>query len=245
LYGAPVIVGTFTLAAGASWRYRSGMREELLERGFVLAGGYATPQQCVALRNLYDDDALFRNRVVMERHAFGRGEYRYFARPVPAAVQTMRESLYAALAPIVNEWMSLMGTEKTFPPAHRQFLDECFRAEQTKPTALLLRYRAGDYNCLHQDLYGPVAFPLQATLYLSRSGDEFDGGEVVLTERRPRAQVRVHVLHPQQGDLLVFPSHAAPRRSERGVHRVYFKHGVSTVTRGERYALGIIFHEAQ
>jgi hypothetical protein len=159
-------------------------------------------------------------------------------------VHALRESLYATLAPIANEWMELLGIDRRFPLAHQAFLDECFAADQTKPTALLLKYEAGDYNCLHEDIYGPVAFPFQATIYLSRPGDEFDGGEVVLTERRPRAQVRAHVLRPQQGDMLVLPSHAAPRRTERGVHKVYFKHGISTVTRGTRYTLGMIFHDA-
>lgn len=156
----------------------------------------------------------------------------------------LRERLYAQLAPVANEWMERTGSDRRFPLEQEAFLRECAAAGQTKPTALILRYRAGDYNRLHEDLYGPVAFPLQATFYLSRPGDEFEGGEVVLTERRPRAQVRAHVLQPLQGDLLVFASHAAPRRSERGAYRVYFKHGVSTVTRGERYTLGVIFHDA-
>ena len=221
------------------------MREELEAQGFALVPGFLDVQSCVALRALYDDASLFRSRVVMERHAFGHGEYQYFANPLPPKIQTLRESLYATLAPIANEWMELLGNERRFPLAHQAFLDECLASEQTKPTALLLRYEAGDYNCLHQDLYGPVAFPFQATIYLSRSGEDFDGGEVVLTERRPRAQVRAHVLSPRQGDLLVLPSHAAPRRGERGIFRVYFKHGVSTVTRGTRYTLGIILHDAR
>lgn len=221
------------------------VREALDERGFALVGGFLEPTTCAALRALYDDDSLFRSRVVMERHAFGRGEYKYFANPLPPAVQELRESLYATLAPIANDWMERLGNAQRFPLAHQEFLAACFEAEQTKPTALLLKYEAGDYNCLHQDLYGPVAFPFQTTIYLSRAGEEFDGGEVVLTERRPRAQVRAHVIAPKQGDLLVLPSHAAPRRNERGTYRVYFKHGVSTVTRGTRFTLGVIFHDAQ
>lgn len=216
----------------------------LNERGFALVPGYLSHGDAVAIRAMYDDAALFRSRVVMERHAFGRGEYQYFANPVPPKVRELRESIYATLAPVANAWMHDFGGEKRFPQTHQAFLAECFAADQTKPTALLLRYEAGDYNCLHQDLYGPVAFPFQATIYLSRPGEEFEGGEVVLTERRPRAQVRAHVLSPQQGDLLVLPSHAAPRRGERGVYRVYFKHGVSTITRGSRFTLGIILHDA-
>lgn len=221
------------------------MREELDAKGFALVPGFLDAQTCVALRALYNDASLFRSRVVMERHAFGRGEYQYFANPLPPRVRELRESLYATLAPIANEWMQLLGSERRFPLEHQGFLDECLASEQTKPTALLLRYEAGDYNCLHQDLYGPVAFPFQATIYLSGPGEDFDGGEVVLTERRPRAQVRAHVLSPRQGDLLVLPSHAAPRQGERGIYRVYFKHGVSTVTRGTRYTLGIILHDAR
>lgn len=221
------------------------MREALGERGFALTPGFLDPPACVALRDLYGDDRLFRSRVVMERHAFGHGEYKYFANPLPPNVLELRERLYATLAPIANEWMEQLASAQRFPLAHQEFLAECLEAEQTKPTALLLKYEAGDYNCLHEDLYGPVAFPFQATIYLSRPGEEFEGGEVVLTEWRPRAQVRARVLSPKQGDLLVLPSHAAPRRGERGAYRVYFKHGVSTVTRGTRYTLGIIFHDAR
>lgn len=220
------------------------MREELDARGFALVPGFLAPERCVALRSLYDDRSRFRSRVVMERHAFGRGEYQYFAHPLPDEVRELRERLYAALAPVANDWMDRLGNERRFPAAHQAFLDECFASDQTKPTALLLRYEAGDYNCLHQDLYGPVAFPFQATIYLSRPGEEFEGGEVILTERRPRAQVRAHALSPNQGDLLVLPSHAAPRSGERGTYRVYFKHGVSTIARGTRYTLGVIFHDA-
>ncbi len=216
----------------------------LNEVGFALVPGYLMPSESVAIRDLYGDDSLFRSRVVMERHSFGRGEYQYFANPLPPKVRELRETLYAALAPIANAWMQNLGSEKRFPLTHQAFLDDCLANDQTKPTALLLRYEAGDYNRLHQDLYGPIAFPFQATVYLSRPGEEFEGGEVVLTERRPRAQVRAHVLAPRQGDLLVLPSHAAPRRSERGTYRVYFKHGVSTVTRGTRFTLGIILHDA-
>ncbi|MGH7736581.1 MAG: 2OG-Fe(II) oxygenase [Candidatus Tyrphobacter sp.] len=225
-------------------RALAGIGPALDERGFALAPGLLGAQQCAHLRALYDDASRFRSRIVMQRHAFGRGEYKYFAHPLPPLVAALRERLYASLAPIANTWMACMEIERRFPATHGEFLDECAASAQTKPTALLLKYEAGDYNCLHEDLYGPVVFPLQATIYLSRPGVEFDGGDVVLTERRPRKQVRAHVLSPRQGDLLVFASHAAPQRSERGIVRIYFKHGVSTVARGTRYTLGIIFHDA-
>src|SRR6185312_2020806 len=156
----------------------------------------------------------------------------------------LRERLYAALVPIANAWAPRLRLDVSFPPAHQEFVERCFASEQRRPTPLLLKYGPGDYNCLHQDLYGPVAFPLQATVYLSRAGDEFGGGEVVLSENRPRAQTRVHVLQPQQGDLLVLPSHSVPRQGTRGSYRAQFKHGVGTVRWGTRYVLGIVFHEA-
>jgi hypothetical protein len=156
----------------------------------------------------------------------------------------LREELYARLRPVANEWMRALGAEVTYPAVHQAFLHECLANKQVRPTALLLKYGAGDFNCLHQDIYGPIAFPLQATLYLSRPGTEFRGGEVVLLEQRPRAQSRAHVLAPEQGDLLVFPSRLAPRQGKNGTYRVAFKHGVSTLTWGERYTLGIIFHDA-
>jgi uncharacterized protein len=216
----------------------------LEETGFALVPSFIDEATATALRALYPDDRLFRSRVVMERHAFGRGEYKYFAEPLPPRIQALREQLYRELVPVANTWMRTLGMQTSFPTSHQQFLDTCFEAGQKRPTALLLKYRAGDYNCLHQDLYGPVAFPFQATIYLSRAGEEFGGGEVVLTEQKPRAQTRVHVFTPQQGDLLFLPTRVAPRRGTNGIYRVNFKHGVSTVTWGERFTLGIIFHDA-
>jgi uncharacterized protein len=220
------------------------MLAELNERGFALVRGYADREAAEELRSLYTDDALFRKRIVMERHAYGRGEYKYFANPLPPRVQTMREALYASLVPTANEWMRALKLDVTFPTTHQQFLHDCFESEQKRPTALMLKYEAGDYNCLHQDIYGPVAFPFQATLYLSRPGLEFRGGEVVLTEQRARVQSRGYALAPEQGDLLVLPSRLAPRTGANGPYRVAFRHGVSTVTWGTRYALGLIFHDA-
>jgi uncharacterized protein len=211
---------------------------------FTLARRFVSSREAEQLRSLYDDDALFRSRIVMQRHSFGAGEYKYFANPMPPRIQELREELYALLRPVAQDWMRRMGKPAAFPKTHQAFLDECFASEQKRPTALLLKYGTGDYNRLHQDLYGPVAFPLQATIYLSQAGREFDGGEVVLTEQQPRAQTRAHVVTPSQGDLLILPTREAPRDGTRGTYRVIFRHGVATVTRGERFTLGIIFHDA-
>lgn len=219
------------------------MIADVRERGFALVPQFLDPAATESIRALYDRDDLFRKRIVMQQHAYGRGEYKYFANPLPSAVQSIRQSLYETLVPLANEWMQAMKLNAAFPSTHQAFLHDCFESEQTRPTALLLKYGAGDFNCLHQDIYGPVAFPFQATLYLSRPGDEFDGGEVVLVEQRPRAQSRAHVIAPRQGDLLILPRYA-PRRGANGTYRVTFKHGVSEVTSGTRYTLGIIFHDA-
>jgi len=218
---------------------------ELAQNGFALVRGAVSASEAIMLRSLYDDDALFRSRIVMERHAFGKGEYKYFANPLPSPIQELRESLYEQLLPVANEWMRRLGRAVTFPETHQAFLHECLEGEQRRPTALLLRYRTGDYNRLHQDLYGPVAFPLQATIYLSRAGEEFGGGEVVLAEQKPRAQTRVHVLMPNCGDMLLFPTSAVPLRGANGEYRANFRHGVSTLARGERFTLGIVLHDAR
>lgn len=218
---------------------------ELLQNGFAVIRGAVDAGEAVSLRRLFDDDALFRSRIVMERHAFGKGEYKYFAHPLPPRIQALREGLYEQLLPAANEWMRRLGRAAAFPSTHQAFLHECVAGEQTRPTALLLRYRAGDYNRLHQDIYGPVAFPLQATIYLSRPGEEFAGGEVVLAEQKPRAQTRVHVLAPEQGDMLVLPTSAAPIAGAGGYHRTNFRHGVSTLAWGERFTLGIVLHDAR
>ena len=212
--------------------------------GFALIPSFLESDVANELRAMYDDDRRFRSRIVMQRHAFGRGEYKYFANPLPAPIAQMRERLYAALVSVANAWAPRLRLNVTFPATHREFVERCFDSKQHRPTPLLLKYGPGDYNCLHQDLYGPVAFPLQATVYLSRPGEEFGGGEVVLSENRPRAQTRVHVLQPKQGDLLVLPSHSVPRQGTRGTYRAQFKHGVGTVHWGTRYVLGIVFHDA-
>lgn len=218
---------------------------ELLERGFSLIRNAVDAREAVSLRALYGDDALFRSRIVMERHSFGKGEYKYFAHPLPSRIQSLREGLYEQLLPTANEWVRRLGRTPAFPPTHQAFLHDCLAGEQTRPTALLLRYVAGDYNRLHQDLYGPVAFPLQATIYLSRAGVEFGGGEVVLAEQKPRAQTRVHVLTPDQGDLLVFPTSVVPIAGANGYYRAAVRHGVATLSWGERFSLGIVLHDAR
>ncbi|MFV3370767.1 2OG-Fe(II) oxygenase [Pseudomonas sp. NY15435] len=212
--------------------------------GHALIPGLLDRAQCETLRALYDQDAPFRSRVVMARHNFGLGEYRYFAYPLPARLQELREALYPPLRAIANTWQERMDTGIQYPPEHAGFLAQCHAASQRRPTPLLLRYRAGDYNCLHQDLYGELAFPLQVAILLSRPGEEFEGGEFVLTEQRPRMQSRVTVVPLQQGDAVVFAVAQRPVRGVRGYHRINLRHGVSRLHTGERFTLGVIFHDA-
>jgi len=190
------------------------------------------------------DSEVFRSRIIMERHGFGRGEYRYFAYPLPPRVAELREAFYARLAPLANRWNERLGSPTRFPATHREFLARCHAASQTKPTPLLLRYGPGDYNCLHQDLYGEHVFPLQVAILLSEPGVDFSGGEFVLTEQRPRRQSRVEVCPLRQGDAVVFAVHHRPAQGPRGVHRVNMRHGVSRIRAGARHTLGIIFHDA-
>jgi hypothetical protein len=203
-----------------------------------------TKDECGALASLYAQDALFRSRVVMARHGFGRGEYKYFAQPLPAVVAELRESLYAPLAAIANRWNEAMGIDVRYPDVHREFLDRCHQAGQTRPTPLLLRYVEGDYNCLHQDLYGAHVFPLQVAFLLSAPGKDFTGGELVLTEQRPRMQSRAEVVPLGQGDGVIFAVSQRPVRGARGHYRVTMRHGVSRLRSGERHTLGVIFHDA-
>jgi uncharacterized protein len=198
---------------------------------------------CLALRDLYSRDDLFRSRVVMARHGFGKGEYKYFRYPLPDTVAELRATLYPHLAAIANRWNESLGDETRYPAEHSAFLSVCHDARQTNPTPLLLAYTAGDYNCLHQDLYGDLAFPLQVAILLSAAGD-FTGGEFVLTEQRPRMQSRAEVVPLGQGDAVVFPVHHRPVRGHRGLYRVNMRHGVSRIRSGNRHTLGIIFHDA-
>jgi uncharacterized protein len=204
--------------------------------------------ECTALASLYDRDpdsaTIFRSRVVMARHGFGRGEYRYFDYPLPALISGLRETIYPRLVPIANRWNESLGNATRFPLRHAAFAARCHAAGQRRPTPLLLRYRAGDYNCLHQDLYGDQVFPLQMILLLSDPGRDFEGGELVMTEQRPRMQSRPIVLRLQQGDAAVIAVHHRPVQGARGTYRVNLRHGVSRVCSGERYTAGIIFHDA-
>jgi hypothetical protein len=214
--------------------------------GCAVIGPLLDADECAALAAHYDDDdARFRSRVVMARHGFGRGEYKYFAYPLPAAVAALRTALYPQLARIANRWNEQMGVAPRYPDDHAAWLARCHAAGQTKPTPLLLRYGAGDYNCLHQDLYGEHVFPLQATVLLSRPGDDFSGGEFLLTEQRPRMQSRAEVVPLRQGEAVIFPVHHRPVAGTRGTYRVNMRHGVSRLRGGRRHTLGVIFHDAR
>lgn len=200
--------------------------------------------ECASLASMYRDDRRFRSRVVMGRHGFGSGEYKYFAYPLPNMLQMLRTAMYPSLAEIANRWNDAMGIDVRYPETHEEYLDRCHAAGQLRPTPLLLRYGVGDYNCLHQDLYGEHVFPLQMAILLSQPGKDFVGGEFVLTEQRPRAQSRPEVVPLQQGDAVIFAVHHRPVHGSRGVYRVTMRHGVSRIRAGHRHTLGIIFHDA-
>lgn len=221
------------------------LAHDLDEQGWSPVRGALDRPTCERVRAGYAQTPQFRSRVVMQRHGFGRGEYQYYAYPLPAELARWREALYAVLAPIANVWHERLGAAARFPASHAGFIARCHAAGQTRPTPLLLRYERGDHNCLHQDLYGEHVFPLQAVMLLSRPGVEFEGGELVLTEQRPRMQSRVTVLPLDQGDLVVFAVNHRPVRGTRGDYRVVMRHGVSTLRAGERFTLGIPMHDAQ
>jgi hypothetical protein len=219
--------------------------DELSAQGCASTGPLLTPQQCESLATAYADDALFRSKVVMARHGYGRGEYRYFSYPLPKIVAELREAFYPRLAVIANDWNDAMGKPERYPSTHYDYLAHCHEADQTRPTPLLLQYGPGDYNCLHQDLYGELVFPLQVAILLSRPGEDFTGGEFVLTEQRPRMQSRVVVVPLVQGEGVIFPVHHRPVKGTRGVYRVTMRHGVSRLRSGRRHTLGIIFHDGK
>lgn len=204
-----------------------------------------TAQECEAIVKLYPQAQHFRSRVVMQRHGFGRGEYQYFSYPLPETVARLRATLYPQLVGVANAWMQAMGMDVRYPEEHARFLARCHQAGQQRPTPLLLQYGPGDYNCLHQDLYGEHVFPLQVAVLLSRPGEDFSGGEFVLTEQRPRMQSRPEVVTLAQGDAVVFAVHHRPVQGAKGFYRVNMRHGVSTLRSGHRHTLGVIFHDAQ
>lgn len=218
--------------------------EQLDQYGCAILPSILRKEECEEFARSYSREDLFRSRVVMSKHGFGRGEYRYFAYPLPELIQRLRTELYPPLAEIANRWNEALGIEVRFPSSHSAFLDRCHNAGQTRPTPLLLQYGAGDYNCLHQDLYGEHVFPLQTAFLLSEPGRDFTGGEFVLTEQRPRMQSRVEVVPLRQGDAVVFPVHHRPVKGSRGVYRVNMRHGVSRLRSGRRHTLGVIFHDA-
>ncbi len=218
---------------------------ELDAGGVGLTGPLLTPAECAALSGLYSEPQHFRSRVIMARHGFGRGEYQYFDHPLPPLIATLRRHAYSRLAPLANRWNAAMGLANEYPAEHPAFLQECHAAGQSRPTPLLLRYQAGDFNCLHQDLYGEVYFPLQLVVLLSHPGRDFCGGELTLVEQRPRMQSRVQVAPLAQGEAAIFAVRQRPVRGSRGVYRVQMRHGVSVVRRGERFTAGVIFHDAK
>ncbi len=215
------------------------------QHGCATTGPLLTADECAALAAHYPRDAPFRSRVIMARHGFGRGEYKYFAYPLPGLIAALRTALYPSLAAIANRWNAALGIAPRYPADHAAYLAHCHTAGQHKPTPLLLQYRDGDYNCLHQDLYGEHVFPLQATVLLSRPGVDFTGGEFVLTEQRPRMQSRAEVVPLVQGEAVIFPVHHRPVHGTRGIYRVNMRHGVSRLHGGQRHTLGLIFHDAK
>ena len=220
------------------------LSRDIDRQGWATTSPLLTTEDCKALAESYDDDALFRSRVIMARHGFGKGEYRYFSYPLPPLVADLRSALYERLVPIANRWRDSLGVSDPFPATHEEYLARCHAAGQVRPTPLVLRYGPGDYNCLHQDLYGDLVFPLQAAFLLSKPGEDFTGGELVLTEQRPRMQSRAQVVPLRQGEAVIFAVNHRPVQGTRGTYRVAMRHGVSPLREGRRHTLGIILHDA-
>jgi uncharacterized protein len=218
---------------------------DLDAQGSAVIERLLSPDECQALAALYPKDGMFRSRIVMERHGFGRGEYKYFKYPLPDLIAALRTAIYPHLVPIANRWNNAMNIDVRYPEEHADFIERCHRAGQVRPTPLLLQYGTDDYNCLHQDLYGEHVFPLQLTILLSNPDKDFTGGEFVMTEQRPRMQSRPMVVPLRQGDGVVFAVHNRPVQGNRGAYRVNLRHGVSRIRSGHRYTLGIIFHDAR
>ncbi len=223
----------------------NAIAKNLNEQGYATTGPLLTMDECHQLAGGYNDSSQFRSRVVMGRHGFGRGEYQYYSYPLPDIIQSLRDSLYPRLSSIANEWNRALRNPHSYPLEHREFIQLCHQAGQTRPTPLLLQYQKDDYNCLHQDLYGELVFPIQAAFLLSRPETDFTGGEFVLTEQRPRMQSRVMVVPLQQGEAVLFAVNHRPQQGTRGTYRVTMRHGVSAIRSGQRFTLGVIFHDAQ
>ena len=223
----------------------SALRTSLWESGYALTPPVLSRSECSALIGMYGSDQHFRSHVIMSRYRFGRGDYKYFEYPLPDVVQQLRENTYTYLAPLANQWSEALRASEAFPTQHSQLLVVCKKHGQTRATPLLLHYESGDFNCLHQDLYGAVAFPLQATCFLSEPGTDYEGGEFVLVEQQPRAQSKPMVICPLQGQMLIFATRYRPAKGRRGFCRTSLRHGVSRVKKGTRYTLGIIYHDSK
>ena len=221
------------------------LSDELGGFGCAVIEKLLSPEECRLIAGLYPEEGHFRSHIHMARHGFGKGEYRYFRYPLPDLLRSLRTALYPRLAGVANDWNSRMGFDERYPAEHAAFLKQCHDQGQTRPTPLLLRYVPGDFNCLHQDLYGDIAFPLQLTCFLSRSGQDYEGGEFVLVEQQPRAQSKVEVIAASQGQILVFATRYRPVKGSRGYYRTNLKHGVSRIRRGTRFTLGVIYHDAE
>ncbi|HEV8513083.1 MAG TPA: 2OG-Fe(II) oxygenase [Cyclobacteriaceae bacterium] len=220
------------------------IKSSLNEKGFALIPEVLSKKDCIELINLYPKQGLYRNVINMQRYRFGQGEYKYFNYPLPNLIQKLREEFYVPLATLANQWSSLLADEPTYPETHSDFIALCHKHKQDRPTPLILHYQSGGFNTLHQDLYGEIYFPFQVVFVLSQHGADYDGGELVMTEQLPRAQSKANVIVPNQGDALVFTTNFRPVKGTRGYYKSKMKHGVSELKSGERYALGIIFHDA-
>jgi hypothetical protein len=218
--------------------------EDLHRQGFAVVGNVLNKKECGDLIGSYNADGTYRKTITMERYRFGLGEYKYFQYPLPDLITAIRQTVYPFLAPIANTWMEVLHIDTTFPPTHEGLKQQCHRHGQTKPTVLILKYGEGGFNTLHQDLYGDIYFPMQLVLFLNEPGEDYTGGEFVLTEQIPRAQSKANVLQPRRGDMLLFTTNFRPVKGSKGYYRVNMKHGVSPVHSGQRHTLGIIFHDA-
>lgn len=223
------------------WKH---ITEDLHSKGYGLIEQVLSPAECDELIASYNEPAHYRKTIVMERYRFGLGEYKYFQYPLPDIIQELRESIYAKLAPVANKWMQVLNISQHYPTAFQEFQTQCHEKQQTRPTVLILKYGEGGHNTLHQDLYGDIFFPIQLVIFLSEPGEDYEGGEFVLTQQTPRAQSKAIVLRPEKGDILLFTTNFRPVKGTKGYYRVNMKHGVSEVRSGNRYTLGVIFHDA-